>query len=331
MGATILLAVADLKARKAWNELLTCQGYRIIGIGSGERVPDLCLHLRPDLVLVEASLPDISGFEVCRRLKQDSRNRLTPVVVIAPLTDDSDLSHARDAGADDFWDARPSRWEALTRIQSLLLLKTYIDEQGEAVIFSLARSIEARDTYTRGHCERLSSLAVKLGSRIGLSADDLNALRIAGIVHDIGKVIVPDAILMKPGRLTFEEMKIIEEHPVAGERICSPLKSLRRVLPIIRYHHERMDGSGYPDGLRGNKIPLGARTLQIVDIFDALTTDRPYRRALSLQEALKTMYEEAERGWIDAELVSVFATTAVMFKPSWAIESGETYQRAQAI
>jgi putative two-component system response regulator len=245
--------------------------------------------------------------------------------------DDSDASYARDAGADDFWDAHPSRWEALTRIQSLLQLKSYIDEQGEAVIFSLARSIEARDSYTHGHCERLSRLAVKLGSRIGLSTDDLNALRVAGIVHDIGKVIVPDAILMKPGRLTFEEMKIIEQHPVAGERICSPLKSLRRVLPMIRHHHERMDGSGYPDGLRGNKIPLGARTLQIVDIFDALTTDRPYRRALSLQEALSTMYEEAERGWLDAELVSAFATTAAVVKPSWTLEFGETYQRAQAI
>jgi putative two-component system response regulator len=331
MGATILLAVAHDEARTAWNELLTSQGYKIIGIGSGERIADLCLHLRPDLVLVEACLPDISGFEVCRRLKQDSKNRLTPVVVIASFLDDSDASYARDAGADDFWDAHPSRWEALTRIQSLLQLKSYIDEQGEAVIFSLARSIEARDSYTHGHCERLSRFAVKLGSRIGLSPDDLNALRVAGIVHDIGKVIVPDAILMKPGRLTFEEMKIIEQHPVAGERICSPLKSLRRVLPMIRHHHERMDGSGYPDGLRGNKIPLGARTLQIVDIFDALTTDRPYRRALSLQEALRTMYEEAERGWLDAELVSAFATTAAVVKPSWTLEFGETYQRAQAI
>jgi putative two-component system response regulator len=322
MAATVLLVIADQEVRKAWREVLSKQGYKIIAIGSGERVPDLCLHLRPDLVLVEASLPDISGFEVCRRLKQDSRNHLTPVILIAALSDDSNYSHARDAGVDDFWEPHPSRWEALTRIQSLLLLKSYIDEQAEAVVISLARSIEARAPYARGSGERIASSAVRLGQRIGLCKDQLDALHVAGIVHDIGQVIIPDAVLMKPGRLNFEEMRIVKQHPIEGVRICSPLKSLRRVLPIIRHHHERMDGSGYPDGLHRDKIPPAARVLQTVDIFDALTTDRPYRVALSLQGALMTMYEEADRGWLDMDLIRIFASSVVVFSPAKAFVGG---------
>jgi putative two-component system response regulator len=321
MAATILLVVADTECRKNWHEILADQGYKIVEIATGERVLDLCPHLSPDLVLIDAHLPDVSGFEVCRRLKEDPRNKRTPVVLITALSDDRDSSEAHAAGADDFWGSRPSRWEALTRVRSLLQLKTYIDEQSEAVIVSLARSIEARDPYTQGHCERISILAVKLGSRIGLREDQCEALRLAGMVHDIGKVVVPDAILLKPGRLSFEEMQVIKQHPIEGERICSPLKSLRRVLPIVRHHHERMDGSGYPDGLHAEKIPLTARILQIADIYDALTTDRPYREGLSLQRALETMYEEADRGWLDVELVKIFGTFAVTPKALSAMDS----------
>ena len=308
MAATILLVIADQESRKDWRELLGEHGYRVVGIGTGERVSDLCLHLRPDLVLVDASLPDISGFEVCRRLKEDPGNRLTPVVLITTFSGDPHATQARDAGVDDVWEPQPTRWEALTRVQSLLQMKSYIDDQAEAVVISLGRSIEARDSYTQGHCERLSHLAVRLGKRIGLSDDQCAALRVAGTIHDIGKVVVPDAVLMKPGRLTFEEMKVIKQHPLEGERICSPLKSLRRALPIIRHHHERLDGSGYPDGLRGERIPLTSRVLQIVDIYDALTTDRPYRVGLSVEMAMTTMYEEADRGWLDMDLMRIFAT-----------------------
>jgi putative two-component system response regulator len=311
MAATILLVVAEQSTRDDWRELLAEQGYDIVEIGIGERAPELCLHLRPDLVLIDASLPDVSGFEVCRRLKDDPRNRLTPMLMITSFSGQENLSRAQAAGADDLWEPRPSRWEALTRVQSLMQIKSYIDEQAEAVLVSLARSVEARDPYTRGHSERISSAAVGFGKKIGLSSDQLDALYIAGIVHDIGKVMVPDAVLMKPGRLDTDEMKIIRQHPAEGERICSPIKSLRRVLPIIRHHHERMDGSGYPDGLRGETIPLTARVLQIVDIYDALTTDRPYRAAFSAQHALATMFEESDLGKLDEDLMRIFPTYAI--------------------
>jgi len=310
MSASILIVFADPEKRENWKQLLENQDYQTVAIATGERVSDLCAHLRPDLVLLEAGLPDVPGLEICRRLKDDPRTKLTPVILIEGFSGDPCFPTLRPSEADDVWEARPTRWEALTRIQSLLQLKTYVDEQAEAVVLSLARTIEARDSYTRGHSERLATSAVQLGFKVGLSNDQVEALRVAGIVHDVGKVAVPDSVLLKAGPLTPQETAIMRRHPIEGERICAPLKSFRRVLPIIRHHHERLDGSGYPDGLRGDAIPLPARILQIVDIYDALTTDRPYREAFSASQALATLYNEAERGWLDMELVRVFAPVA---------------------
>jgi putative two-component system response regulator len=174
------------------------------------------------------------------------------------------------------------------------------------VLFSLARSIEARDPYTRGHCERLAEMSAQLGGRLGVSGEDIKALRRAGIVHDIGKVAVPDSILLKPGPLTYEEIIQMRKHAAVGESICAPLKTFGTVLPIIRHHHEKYDGSGYPDNLRGNDIPLTARILQLADVFDALTTDRPYKTAIPWETALLMMDAEAERGWWDRELYTTF-------------------------
>ena len=179
-------------------------------------------------------------------------------------------------------------------------------ENAEAVLFSLARSIEARDPTTHGHCERLSEISALLGTRLGLEAEQVTALRRAGVVHDIGKIAVPDAVLLKEGPLTSDEEQLLREHPVVGERICSPLKSFRLVLPIIRHHHEKQDGTGYPDGLSGEQIPLTARILQIVDVYDALTTERPYRTALDSAGAMDAIDEEAGRGWWDRNLVVEF-------------------------
>ena len=190
-------------------------------------------------------------------------------------------------------------------VRSLLKLKQFTDEleNAETVLFSLALGAEAKDPYTEGHCQRLAKHSVALGKRLGLPEEQLVALRRGGILHDIGKIAVPEQILLKPGPLTPEERKIMEEHPVTGERICAPLKSRRLVLPIIRHHHEKLDGSGYPDGLKGEQIPLTARILTTMDIYDALTTDRPYRKALTLQQAFVQIREEVKRGWWDGALV----------------------------
>jgi len=187
MTATILAAIADSEKRENWKQLLCNQGYQVIAVAIGERVLDLCARLGPDLVLMDSSLPDVPGLEICRRLKEDVRNRLTPVVLITELSEDAGRSALRDTGADDIWGSRPTPWEALTRIQSLLQLKSYIDEQAKEVILSLARTIEARDKYTHGHCERLAAFAVGLGVKVGLSREQLEALRVAGIVTTLAR------------------------------------------------------------------------------------------------------------------------------------------------
>ena len=310
MSALILVVIAEPESRANWEQLLEDQGYQTVAIATGERVLDLCAHLRPDLVLMGASLPDGPGREVCRRMKDDPRSKLTPVILIEGFEEadgSSMVELGHESGADDVWRPRPTRWEALTRVQSLIQIKSYIDEQAEAVVLSLAHTIEARDAYTHGHSARLAVSAVEFAQKLGLSHDQVETLRIAAIVHDIGKIAVPDSVLLKAGPLSAQEMSVIRRHPVEGERICSPLKSLRRTLPVIRHHHERVDGTGYPDGLRGDAIPLAARILQIVDIYDALTTDRPYRKAYAPTQAIATLYSEAERGWVDMDLVQVFA------------------------
>jgi len=266
-------------------------------------------------------LPDIHGLEVCRRLKADPRNCLTPVILVASTDDGAVASRAHEAGADDFWGLPPTPGGALSRVDSLLQLKACIDEQAESVIFSLARSIEARDPFDGGHGARVSSKAVRFGKSLGLSESDLDTLRTAGLIHDLGKIGIPEAILSKPGPLDPEEARIVERHPIVGEQICAPLKSFRHVLPLIRHHHERMNGTGYPDGLCGEQIPLTVRILQIVDICDALTSDRSYRQTLSLPRALSVLYEEANRGWLDEGLVSQFASLAVGAESSTAIEN----------
>jgi putative two-component system response regulator len=307
MSVRILLADADVMRCEDWKALLLDQGYEVIAADTGRAAISICPQIQPDLVLLSDVLPDMNGIEVCRRLKDDPRNHLTPVVLIAAPDSATDPSKAFESGADDFWGLAPTRWDALSRVHSLLQLKTYVDDQAESVIFSLARSVEARDRFSEAHCVRVSNNSVRLGKSLGLNPENVEILRIAGLVHDIGKIAVPDAILSKPGPLNQEETKLIEQHPVIGEHICAPLKCFRDVLPIIRQHHERLDGSGYPDGLKGDQIPLTTRIVQIVDICDALTSDRAYRGALSLPSALMVLYEEAERGWLDEELVTQFS------------------------
>ena len=328
MTATILLGDADPLSRRGWEALLRDQGYSVIAHRSGEDLLDSCPRVRPDLILINASSPNICGPEICRRLKADQRNRLTPVILITNLSDTSDSSSTSEISADDLWRGAPSRWEVLNRLHSLLQIKSYIDEQTVSVITSLARSIEGRDPYTKGHCDRLSILAARFGKNLDMCTHDLESLNIAASVHDVGKVIIPDAILFKPGWLTLDEIKIMEQHPIEGERICSPLKSLRDVLPIIRHHHERMDGSGYPDGLRRSLIPFGARVLQIVDIYDALTTDRAYRKAVTVQSALTTLSMEADRGWLDAGLVRRFALLVVASHNSYVLAYSHRMQKS---
>jgi putative two-component system response regulator len=310
MFPKILLVDDESASRAALETLLRREGFEVHDASDGATALAECVSFRPDLVLLDVLMPGMSGFEVCKRIKAAPETRLTPVVLITGLSATEDRIKGINAGADDFLSKPIDFNELLARTRSLIKLKHYTDEleNAESVLFSLALSIEARDPYTRGHCDRLSEMSAMLGEKLGIPEEDVKALRRAGIVHDVGKVAVPDSILLKPGPLSPEEIEVMRRHPVIGEQICEPLKTFRLVLPIIRHHHERHDGSGYPDHLRGQEIPLTARILQLADVYDALTTDRPYRKADSSDVALAIMNEEAARGWWDRELLEAFRT-----------------------
>jgi putative two-component system response regulator len=305
LKGTILVADDNTGIREPLVELLRLNCYRVIEADNGEDAFKQACTQPLDLVLLDVMMPGLTGFSVCRMLKGRPETRFIPVVLITGLTSTEDRIRGIEAGADDFLHKPVKKEELLARVRSLVRLKRYTDEleSAETVLCTLARSIEAKDPYTEGHCDRLSRYAVSLAEKIGLPRELCNDLRRSGIVHDIGKVAVPEFVLLKPGPLDPAERKIMEEHTIVGERICAPLKSFRNVLPIIRWHHEKQNGTGYPDHLKGEEIPLTARILQTVDIYDSLTTDRPYRKALEQARAMEILWEETRRGWWDANLV----------------------------
>jgi len=295
------------------SQLLVQRGYEVV---TAENVDQAMAEVRrqaPDLILSDVRMPGKSGYDFCRELKSDPATRLIPFVLITGLTDSSDKVRGIEAGADDFLNKPVLAEELTARVKSLLRVKEFTDEleTADSVLCTLGLSVESRDPYTEGHCERLAARAADLGRHLGLDEDSIVALRRGGYLHDLGKIAVPDAILKKGSDLTLAEWEIMKLHPVTGENICKPLKSLRLVLPIIRHHHEHADGSGYPDGLRAGEIPLLPRVLQVVDVYDALRTARPYKPALTHDQAAQTMREEARQGLWDALLVDEFFSMLV--------------------
>jgi putative two-component system response regulator len=306
-----VLVVDDLAANvELMKTMLIREGYQVVTASDGEQALQMVTDTQPDLVLMDVLMPKLSGYEVCERIKQNPVTRLTPVVLITALYERGDKIQGINAGADDFLTKPVNVHELKARARSLVRLKRYTDDldSAESVIMSLALVIEARDAYTDGHCQRLAEYATALGSFLGLGDDDLAALFRGGYLHDVGKIGIPDAILLKADRLSTDEYRRIKEHPVIGDRLCGELRSLRQVRPIVRHHHERIDGSGYPDGLKGDDIPLLAQIMGIVDVYDAITTARPYKPAASSEQALDDLMDEVKRGWRRRDLVEAFAS-----------------------
>jgi putative two-component system response regulator len=307
-AGTIVVA-DDLDAnRDLFVRLLTRAGYTVHAARDGEAALELVSRELPDLVLSDVLMPRIDGYELCRRIKDNRETRLTPVVLVTSLGEREDRIKGIEAGADDFLTKPVNPHELHARVRSLVRLKRYTDEldSADSVILSLGLTVEARDPYTGGHCERMARYAAAFGEHLRLGADDIGALHRGGYLHDVGKVGIPDSILLKPERLTQEERAVMETHVVVGEALCGDLRLLRLVRAIVRHHHERLDGTGYPDGLSGESIPLLAQIMGIVDVYDALTTERVYRSALTTEAACAELQESAGHGWHSVRLVEEF-------------------------
>ena len=308
-SAGVVLVVDDAPANvELLKNLLTREGYVVFTAFNGEQALEMVARERPDLVLMDVVMPKLNGYEVCQRIKQDKATRLTPVVLTTALQQREDRLQGINAGADDFLTKPVDVHELKARVHSLVRLKRFTDDldSAESVIMSMALVIEARDAYTDGHCQRLAGYATALGTSLRLSDEDLSALYRGGFLHDLGKVGIPDSVLLKADQLTRVEYAAMQQHPIIGDRLCGELRSLRRVRPIVRHHHERLDGSGYPDGLKGDAIPMLAQIMGVVDVFDAITTERPYKMAASPGHAYEELMDEAKKGWRRKDLVEAF-------------------------
>lgn len=289
-------------------DLLRAAGYAVDVASNGDEALRAAETGEHDVILLDVIMPGMSGIEVCRELKKRDATRLTPVVLVTASQERESRLAGLDSGADDFLNKPIDPDELRARVRSLLRVRrlTAALESAETLFDMLGRIVEARDPYTEGHCERLAHYATALGADLGLGQSDLEILYRGAFLHDIGKIATPDRVLLKQSRLNGEEYALMKQHPIVGDNLCRTVRSLEGVRPIIRFHHERVDGRGYPDGLSGETIPLLARIVSIVDVFDALTTDRPYRRALPTATAYKILMAEAEAGWCSMELVERF-------------------------
>lgn len=259
----------------------------------------------PDVILLDVVLPDVNGFELCRRLKTDPATRLTPVVLVTGLADQEKRIEGADAGADEFLTKPVDPRELLARVRSLVRLKRYTDDLDSAssIIMALAVMIETRSGSTEGHCHRVANRAVAVGRRFGLGDEDLHTLHRGGFLHDIGMLAIPDDMLRRTAALEPAEFEIVKSHTLVGDALCASLRSLQSVRPIVRHHHERLDGTGYPDGLRGDDVPLLAQIISAIDLHDAATSARAYQRPLLSSEAIDVLRRQVDQGWRRKDVV----------------------------
>jgi putative two-component system response regulator len=293
--------------RRLLRRILEASGYAIEEFEAAEPALDRIGQDPPDLVLLDLNLPDRNGHEVLEEIRSDPVTRLLPVVMLTGhATPDQRIRAARE-GVSDFVVKPFSPDELLPRVRSLVSLKRFADEHEHAshVILTLAKTIDARDPHTAGHSGRVAASADRLGELMGMEDGPRDDMRRGALFHDLGKIVIPDAILHKPGALTPDERRVVEEHPAVGHELLTPMRTMRRSLAVVRHHHEKLDGSGYPDGLTASQIPLAVRVVTVADIFDALISDRPHRSALRLETAFEILEEGVEKGWWDGEVVRI--------------------------
>ncbi len=307
-AARILIVDDMATTRKLISLTLVKPEFEVVEAASGEAALEYLRDNAVDVVLMDVMMPGMDGFEATRRIRKELNLTLLPVIILTTVDATDAVVRGMKAGADDYVTKPFNNVELVARVHAAVARKRLIDrlDDTEAVLFSLARMVEARDHDTGDHCDRLAHASVVLGKALQLPPNDLEALRRGGVMHDIGKLGIPDAILLKKGKLDPDEWEIMKQHVTIGAGLCAPLHSMRKTVDIIRCHHEKWNGSGYPDGLAGEDIPLLARVFQIVDIFDALSYARPYKPVFPHEKVLEILNEETAKGYWDPKLMAVF-------------------------
>lgn len=316
-SSRVLLIEDDAGVSQLFRRALSRHGYSVDTATDFDAARDVIEHQPPDVILLDVVLPGLDGFAICERLKSDASTRLIPVIIVTAYGDRDRRIQGRRAGADDFLVKPVDLDELIARVEGAAKLKRYTDDLDSAasIVMTLAVMIEARDGITEGHCHRMANYATAVGRALGLGPADLQALHRGGFLHDIGMLAIPPSLLLKAGRLEPEEFERIKSHTRIGDELCRNLRSLQAVRPIVRHHHERLDGSGYPDGLRGHEIPLLAQIISVVDAYDAVTHSRPYQRTQSPDDAIRLLRKEASQGLRDHAIVEAFAAVLATSAP----------------
>lgn len=304
---TIFVAEDDLATSALLRATLERASYRVRYADDGAVAVGEILRDPPDAALLDIGMPGMNGLEVTQILRSAPSTALMPIILVTARGRLEDKVAGLDAGASDFITKPFEPAELLARLRSNLRLATALArlESTQDVLVALANAVDAKDSLTEHHCSRVADNAIHLAKLLGVAGDDVEAVGYGAVLHDVGKIGIADAVLTKPGLLTPTERQEMQRHPVVGAEILRPLRLGRLVGPIVRGHHERFDGAGYPDGLRGGDIPLGARIVAVVDAYDAMTHDRPYRSRLSEAEARDELLRERGRQF-DPDVVEVF-------------------------
>jgi putative two-component system response regulator len=324
----VLIADDNHFYRCALEATLAEWGYEVIAVADGEAAWDVLRgEHAPRIAILDWTMPRLDGVEVCRRLRAAPRHEPTYVIILTARDGKANAVKALESGADDYVTKPFDRGELAARLRVGRRIVTL--QTSETVVYSFAQAVDGKSPYTKGHSDRVKGYALALAARLGLSAADTELLRRGATLHDIGKIAVPDAVLNKAGPLTPEEMAMIREHPAQGVRMIEPLESVADTIPLVRWHHERMDGTGYPDRLTGDQIPFLVRVLSVADVYDALNSDRPYRAAIPPDLCLGILRKDAVGGGLDPELVEEFCAIPMDQLAAIGFGSGSHYRPAE--
>jgi putative two-component system response regulator len=321
MGSMILIVDDEYIGRETLQSVLEGEGYELEMAENGFQAIEKAKKLLPDVILLDVMMPGMTGFEVCRRIRSDPQIAEIPIIILTALDDRESLLNALKAGADDFVSKPFDRFELrarllgitrLNRYQKLLQERAKLREANaqllnayETTIESLSHALDLRDRETEGHSRRVTELTIQLAQALNISEEEITHYRRGALLHDMGKIGIPDSILQKPDTLSEEEWVIMRKHPQLAYDMLYPIEYLHPALDIPYSHHEKWDGSGYPRGLKSEEIPMSARLFAVADVWDALTSDRPYRAAWSEEEALQDIREQSGKHF-DPNVVELF-------------------------